>query len=107
VERILLSAGELPVQAEVVDLFVALASGDLGRPAFSLAREARRAGLDAQLELAGRSLRGQLKHADRLGARYVAIVGGEGTSLKNMETGEQLELSPNEVIPTILRGSRL
>jgi histidyl-tRNA synthetase len=107
VERILLSGGELPVQAEVVDLFVALASADLGRTAFSLAREARRAGLDAQLELAGRSLRGQLRHADRIRARYVAIVGEEGTSLKNMESGEQLELSPNEVIPTILRGSRL
>jgi histidyl-tRNA synthetase len=107
IERILLSAGELPVQADVVDLFVSLASADLGRTAFSLSREARRAGLNAQLELAGRSLRGQLKHADRIGARYVAIVGEEGTSLKNMETGEQLELSPNEVIPTILRGSRL
>ena len=43
--------------------------------AFELAREARRAGLSAQLELAGRSLKGQLKHADRIGARYVAIVG--------------------------------
>ena len=107
VERILLSGGELPVQAEVVDLFVALASADVGRTGFSLAREARRAGLDAQLELAGRSLRGQLRHADRIRARYVAIVGEEGTSLKNMESGEQLELSPNEVIPTILRGSRL
>jgi histidyl-tRNA synthetase len=107
IERILLSAGELPVQADVVDLFVSLAGADLGRIAFSLAREARRAGLNAQLELAGRSLRGQLKHADRIGARYVAIVGEEGTSLKDMETGEQLELSPNEVIPTILRGSRL
>jgi histidyl-tRNA synthetase len=107
IERILLAAGELPVQPDLVDLFVALASSDLGRPAFSLAGEARRAGLKAQLELAGRSLRGQLKHADRIGARYVAIVGEEGTSLKNMETGEQLELAPNEVIPTILRGSRL
>ncbi len=107
IERTLLSAGELPVQAVVVDLFVSLAGADLGRTAFSLAREARRAGLNAQLELAGRSLRGQLKHADRIGARYVAIVGEEGTSLKNMESGEQLELSPNEVIPTILRGSRL
>ena len=107
VERILLSGGELPVQAEVVDLFVALASADVGRTGFSLAREARRAGLDAQLELAGRSLRGQLRHADRIRARYVAIVREEGTSLKNMESGEQLELSPNEVIPTILRGSRL
>jgi histidyl-tRNA synthetase len=107
VERILLSAGELPVPTDVVDLFVALAKAGLGRAAFSLARDARRAGLNAQLELAGRSLRGQLRHADRIGARYVAIVGEEGTSLKNMETGEQLELSPNEVIPTILRGSRL
>jgi histidyl-tRNA synthetase len=107
IERTLLSAGELPVQADVVDLFVSLVGAGLGRIAFSLAREARRAGLNAQLELAGRSLRGQLKHADRIGARYVAIVGEEGTSLKNMETGEQLELSPNEVIPTILRGSRL
>jgi histidyl-tRNA synthetase len=107
VERILLSAGELPVQADLVDLFVALVGAHLGRTAFSLARDARRAGLNAQLELAGRSLRGQLKHADRIRARYVAIVGQEGTSLKNMESGEQLELSPNEVIPTILRGSRL
>jgi histidyl-tRNA synthetase len=107
IERILLSAGELPVQADLVDLFVALVGADLGRAAFSLARDARRAGLNAQLELAGRSLRGQLKHADRIRARYVAIVGEEGTSLKNMESGEQLELSPNEVIPTILRGSRL
>ena len=107
IERILLSAGELPVQADLVDLFVALVGADLGRTAFSLARDARRAGLNAQLELAGRSLRGQLKHADRIRARYVAIVGEEGTSLKNMESGEQLELSPSEVIPTILRGSRL
>ncbi|HEV7177186.1 MAG TPA: histidine--tRNA ligase [Solirubrobacteraceae bacterium] len=107
IERILLSAGELPVQSDLVDLFVALAGPDLGREGFALARDARRAGLNAQLELAGRSLRGQLKHADRIRARYAAIVGEEGTSLKNMESGEQLELSPNEVIPTILRGSRL
>jgi histidyl-tRNA synthetase len=107
VERILLAGGELPVQRDLVDLFVAVASAGEQRPAFSLAREARLAGLQTQLELAGRSLRGQLRHADRIGARYVAIVGEEGTSLKNMETGEQLELAPNDVIPAILRGSRL
>src|ERR1700761_6231202 len=45
IERILLSAGELPVQADVVDLFVALAGADLGRIGFSLARDARGAGL--------------------------------------------------------------
>ena len=31
------------------------------------------------MELAGRSLKGQLKHADRIGARYVAIIGDDET----------------------------
>jgi len=108
VERMLLAAGELPTPPSLTDLYVAVAKPGGGPTAFQLAREARRAGLRAQLELAGRSLKGQLKHADRLGARYVAIIGdGASTSLKNMESGEQRELSTPEVIPTILRGSRL
>jgi histidyl-tRNA synthetase len=110
-ERMLLAAGELPVAPELVDLFVALASPEGSTTAFDLAREARRAGLQAQLELAGRSLKGQLRYADRLGARYVAIVGNgssEATvSLRDMQSGEQRETEPQNVIPTILRGSRL
>jgi histidyl-tRNA synthetase len=106
VERMLLAAGEVPVAPELVDLFVALATPDAGRVAFELAHEARCAGLSAQLELAGRSLKGQLRHAARLEARYVAIIGTEA-SLKNMESGVQEELPLAAVIPTILRGSRL
>jgi histidyl-tRNA synthetase len=108
VERMLLAAGASPVAPELVDLFVALGGAPAARTGFALAHEARRAGLRAQLELAGRSLKGQLKHADRLGTRYVAIVADEqSASLKNMESGEQRELTVAEVIPTILRGSRL
>jgi histidyl-tRNA synthetase len=97
------------VAPELVDLFVAIADPGGSRPAFALTRQARGAGLAAQLELAGRSLKGQLKHADRIGARYVAIVNDSAgtTSLKNMESGEQRDLRLAEVIPTILRGSRL
>ena len=108
VERMLLAAGDLPISPNLIDLYVAIAKRESSPQAFQLAREARREGLRAQLELTGRSLKGQLKHADRLGARYVAIVGDEdATSLKEMESGEQRELAPNDVIPTILRGSRL
>jgi histidyl-tRNA synthetase len=108
VERMLLAAGDLPISPNLIDLYVAIAKRESSPQAFQLAREARRAGLRAQLELTGRSLKGQLKHADRLGARYVAIVGDEdGTSLKEMESGEQRELALNDVIPTILRGVRL
>jgi histidyl-tRNA synthetase len=110
-ERMLMAAGDLAIPAEYVDLYVALAEPHGARVGFELAREARRAGLQAQLELSGRSLKGQLKHADRIRARYVAIVGngapGPNVSLKNMESGEQHDTSPGNVIPTILRGSRL
>jgi histidyl-tRNA synthetase len=106
VERMLLAARDLPTPAELVDLFVALAKPEGARTAFELAREARHAGLQAQLELAGRSLKGQLKHADRIGARYVAIIGNGHVSLKDMESGEQRELSAPDVIPAILRGDR-
>jgi histidyl-tRNA synthetase len=110
VERMLLASGERPVAPPSVDLFVALAerAPEVGRTAFELSRQARQAGLAAQLELAGRGLKGQLKQADRLGARYVAIVAeGARATLKNMESGEQAELELTSVIPTILRGSRL
>jgi histidyl-tRNA synthetase len=108
VERMLLAGGELPTYPSLIDLYVAIADPTGSRYAFELAREARRAGLSAQLELAERSLKGQLRHADRIGARYVAIVGdGSQTSLKEMESGEQQELATGEVIPAILRGSRL
>ena len=110
VERMLLAAGDLPVAPQPVDVFVALPTHDQagGRTAFELAHGARRAGLTAQLELAGRSLKGQLKQADRVGARYVAIVESPSTaSLKDMQSGEQREIDVQNVIPTILRGDRL
>ncbi len=108
VERMLMAAGELPIPPRLTDLYVAIANREAAPAAFELAREARRAGLSARLELAARSLKRQLAHADRIGARYVAIVGDADTaSLKEMESGEQRELSAGDVIPTILRGTRL
>jgi histidyl-tRNA synthetase len=107
IERMLLAAGDLPAAPLVVDLFVALAKPEGAHTAFSLAREARRAGLQAQTELSGRSLKGQLRHADRIGARYVAIVRDGSASLKNMQSGAEHDTELNEVIPAILRGNGL
>jgi histidyl-tRNA synthetase len=110
VERILLAGSALPVAPDPVDLFVALAARGLASATstgFVLTREARQAGLAAQLELTGRSLKSAFKHADRIGARYVAIVEDEGrASLRDMATGEQQELPAAAVIHEILRGSR-
>ena len=103
IERMLLASDGLPVAPAPVDLYVGFEADAQRADAFALADEARRAGLNAQLELAGRSRKGQLKHADRLGARYVAVVGDETTILKDMQAGEQRELAATAVVTRILR----
>jgi histidyl-tRNA synthetase len=102
VERMLLAAGALPAAPPPVDLFVAH-EGARGA-AFALTAEARTARLNAQMELAGRSRKGQLRQADRLGARYVAILDGDGGAvLKDSDSGEQSEVAATEVVARILR----
>jgi histidyl-tRNA synthetase len=103
VERLLLASEHRPEPEPICDLYVA----GLGVEAFTLATEARRAGLNVQLELAGRSRKGQMKQADRSGARYVAILGEEGTVLKDMESGEQEELAAAAVVAAVLKGRHL
>jgi histidyl-tRNA synthetase len=98
VERILLASSPPAAAPPPVDLFVAYATPELKHQAFRLAADARRAGHAARVELGGRSLKGQLKQADRAGARYVAILGDEGTALKDMETGEQRDVETSTVM---------
>ncbi len=87
-------------------------AGTVTRVAFKVLHEARGAGLTAQMELAGRSLKNQLSHAERLGARYVAIVGGEEssdagvgeTTLKDTQARTQEQLPAETVVHAVLRG---
>jgi histidyl-tRNA synthetase len=107
VERILLSSPPPPVAQPPLDLYVAYAGPEYSLGAFRLAADARRAGYTARLELGRRSLKGQLKQADRAGARFVAILGEEGTSLKDMESGEQKTVEPDTVMHHIRGGKAL
>jgi histidyl-tRNA synthetase len=105
VERILLAGGALPVGMGAIDLYVAFE--DAAKVAFRVLHGARGAGLTAQMELAGRSLKNQLGHAAGLGARYVAIVGPEGeTTLRDMQGGSQQTLATDAVVHAVLRGLR-
>ena len=80
-----------------VDLYVAYEPGHKAA-AFRLAADARRAGHSARLELAGRSLKGQLKQASRSRARYVAIFGDDGVQLRDREGGEDKVVAPETVM---------
>jgi histidyl-tRNA synthetase len=106
IERMLLAGDRQHAAASPVDLFLALDGVNVRRVTFGLLEAARSAGLHAQMELAGRSLKGQLKHADALGARYVAIVEDGQTVLKDMQDGGQESIATDTVVHAVLRGLR-
>ena len=89
IERILLALGEEEEPAGR-DAFVAIADEGQRQRAVALVTELRHAGLSAEADLAGRGLKGQLKHADRIGARRVLILEADGSAqLRDMRSGEQ------------------
>jgi histidyl-tRNA synthetase len=119
IERMLLAGAPQPAAPASVDLFVAYEPSHEGdRPsedrtarrapvgAFALLTEARAAGLTAQMELAGRSLKGQLGYANALDARYVAILDGGEVVLKDMLAGAQETIAREAVVHAVLRGLR-
>ncbi len=115
VERILLAGQSGILAAPAIDLYVAFEEGETAAPsprgaperaAFGVLCAARGAGLTAQMELARRSLKNQLGHANRLGARYVAIVAAGETTLKDMQGGGQETIATATVVHAVLRGLR-
>ncbi|MHB8533056.1 MAG: histidine--tRNA ligase [Solirubrobacteraceae bacterium] len=105
IERMLLAGATQPAAPPAVELFIALSEhtpAARGR-AFALLAEARSAGIAAQMELGGRSLKNQLGHAAALGARYGAIVGGEEATLRNMESSEQEQVPLEAIVHAVLR----
>jgi histidyl-tRNA synthetase len=74
------------------DVFLVAADGQRER-ALALAAELRHAGLRAELDLGGRGLKGQMRHADRLGAPNALILDENGSiQLRDMSSGEQREI---------------
>jgi histidyl-tRNA synthetase len=102
VERIRLTASAPEPAPPPVALYVAYESRLA--EAFQLATDARRAGHAAWLELGGRSLKGQLRQADRANAQWVVILRDEETLLKDMETGEQRTVEPDTILHHMTKG---
>ena len=73
---------------------------------FEMALRLREGGVSVQTDLTGRGLKAQMKYADKIGARFVIVVGDDELDtgkavLKEMETGEQTELMLDELYTTL------
>jgi histidyl-tRNA synthetase len=96
IERLALALDE-EERPPTVDVFIAAEEGARER-ALALATELRRAGLSADLDLAGRSLKGQMKQADRSGARHAVLLEGDAAKLRDMDSGEQRDADPGTLV---------
>jgi histidyl-tRNA synthetase len=104
IERILLALDE-EVPPAGRDAFVAIADEGQRARAMALVVELRRAGLSAEADLAARGLKGQLKHANRIGARRVLILEADGSAqLRDMESGEQRPADPGKLVDEMRGG---
>jgi histidyl-tRNA synthetase len=106
-ERVVLALEERGVEAPlpVVDWFVAC-EDDAARPQLhALLDSARERGLAAQADLAGRSLKGQLRHAERLRARVVTVCRA-GDGARGIVRHGEAEIAFGDVVDYVERSVR-
>jgi histidyl-tRNA synthetase len=85
-----------------VDVFIAALGEEAERWVFRTTQVLRDAGLQVALDLKGRSLKAQMREANRQDADYTLIIGGneleaEEATVKEMESGEQTDVPFDEL----------
>lgn len=83
---------------EAPDLFIAAIGDKAVQKAAEIAKDMRAEGFTVLYDLNGRSLRAQMKYADKLGARFSVVLGDnevetKTAKLKNMVSGETQEIA--------------
>ncbi len=80
------------------ELYIATMGEKASFEAAAMANALRREGMFVEFDVVGRSVKAQMKYANKIGAKFTVVIGdGELESrvikLKNMESGEEQELS--------------
>ncbi len=112
IERVLLALEKqelLPLINNAIDVFVAPLGAATQAAAFQLLTELRHAGIAADMDFMNRSLKAQMKYANKYPATFVALIGEDELAqkkimLKNMETGSQELVDTTVLVHMILEG---
>lgn len=107
-ERLLLLLGDsIPVTDDTPKvLFIPI--GDSAKKAvWKLVSELRSQGISAEYDLNARSVKAQMKYADKIGANYTVVLGDDEIQnneyqLKNMQTGETVTVTPETIKQALL-----
>jgi len=104
-ERILLAMANENVLQEYkteLDYYIVRLNKELNKKVFEIAAKLR-ANFSVEFDYTQRSVKAQMREANKLGARKVIMIGGEEYErgmavVKNMEDGSQTEISVNELV---------
>ena len=96
-ERMLLAMGDVEIEEETPRVYFVALGDEARRVAFNLLEGMRKAGVKSDMDYIGRSIKAQMREANRLGSLFAYIIGEDEIKkgfgiLKNMETGEQMEV---------------
>jgi histidyl-tRNA synthetase len=105
IERILLACeneNSLNIPTDKIDLYIVQLDKELTTEVVFMALRFRQKNLSVDFDYLDRSVKAQMREANKLNARYVLFLGGQEykfgkVNLKNMESGEQKEFSLNAV----------
>ena len=108
-ERLLLAIDTLPgrdMPESKLDVFLAVLDEEYTFQAMQVLENLRNANLRADRDYNGRSMKAQMKFADKLGARVVVLMGKDeiesgSFTIRNMNTREQIEVAAAQLIPAI------
>lgn len=108
-ERLLLaleSQNLLPEKNRSVDAYVVALGETAQAEGFKLLNSLRQQGLSAAMDFAGRSMKAQMKQANKLGAKFSVILGEDEISegvvmLRSMEDSSQAKVPMNQVAEKI------
>ena len=89
------------INPKTADLYIATMGENAVSKALKMAMELRDDGFFVEYDLIGRGIKPQMKYADKIGAKFVVVLGDNEiesgmAKLKNMETGEQTDISLDE-----------
>ncbi len=108
-ERVLLALEKqnlLPEMDTQTDAFVVALGEEAQGAAFKLLTKLRQAGLKAGMDYAGRSMKAQMKQANKANARFALIIGEDEVKeacvqLKDMEKSEQQKVSFDNIVDVL------
>ena len=107
IERLLLLAeGAMEVAENTPDVFFIPIGDAAKKQVYQLVYSLRGQGISAEYDLNARSVKAQMKYADKIGAKYTVVIGDDEIAqgsypVKNMQNGETVSVSPDEIVNVV------